>query len=284
MVRFEYEPRNSFVHNRHPLAAGILITYLTACAAIYWDLRFIAVPWIIIALLSWNAKVPTSWYKALILTWLGYVLGWVIHPTTIITMVKPEFFKVLKPEFTSIVVAELTPEGFPIIGRTAFTYGVLYYLTATIARYPIFMIAGCMMVYTINPSDAVLWLKQMKFPAVFVLIIQAGLRYFSVVSQSMTNIWNAQTLRGMRVTTRNPVKLLAYVSPFLIPLGRQFEWTVNQVAISTSSRAYGASSKFNPFREMRRDPIDNAIIFGLPVLLVIQIYFLVTPPYYLGLI
>lgn len=284
MVRFEYEPRRSFLHDRHPLAAGILITYLAALGSIYWDLRFMAFPWICILFLSWNSKVPISWYKALILTWIGYLLSWVIQPTTIITMVRPEFFKVLKPAFTSVVIAELTPAGFPIIGRTAITYGTLYYFTATVVRYPIYMMAGCMMVYTINPSDAILWLKQAKFPAVFVLIIQAGLRYFSVVSQGMTNIWNAQTLRGMRITTRNPVKLLAYVSPFLIPLGRQFVWTVDQVAISTSSRAYGASSKFNPFREMKRNLIDNLIIFGCPVLMAIQLYLVVTPPYYLGLI
>ena len=282
-MRFEYEPRNSFLHNRHPLAAGILITYLAACGAIYWDLRFIALPWIILVVLSLNSKVPTSWYKTLALVWVSYLVGYVMHPTSIITMVRPEFFKVLPSSFTSTVVAELTPEGFPIIGRTAVTYGVLYYFVAMVSRYPIYIIAGCMMVYTINPSDAVLWLKQMKFPSVFVLIIQAGLRYFSVVSQGMTNIWNAQTLRGMRITTRNPIKLLAYVSPFLIPLGRQFVWTVDQVAISTSSRAYGASSKFNPFREMKRGWIDNLIIVICPLVLVIQVYLLVNPPY-IGLI
>jgi len=283
MVRFEYEPRKSFLHNRHPLAAGIAITYMGALAALYWDFTYLAVVLVAVTLLSRNAKVPTGWYKALIFTWLGYMLGLLLNPTSI-TMVDPAFFKVLPPEFTNIVVAEITPQGFPIVGRTALTYGSLYWFFATVSRFPVFMMSGTLIVYTINPSDTVLFLKQRGFPTVFVLIVQAGLRYFSIVSQSMTNIWNAQTLRGMRIKTRNPVKLLAYISPFLIPLGRQFVWTVDQVAISTSSRAYGSSTEFHPYRELKRGLVDNLLIFGLPVILVIQIYFLVTPPYYYGLI
>lgn len=283
MVRFEYEPQKSFLHNRHPLAAGIAITYLAALAALYWDFVYLGAVIVLVTILSRNAKVPVGWYKALVFTWLGYVLGMLVNPTAI-TMVQPEFFKVLTPEFTSIVVAEITPAGFPIVGRTALTYGSLYWFAATITRFPVFMMAGTMVVYTINPSDTILFLKQKGFPTVFVLIVQAGLRYFSIVSQSMTNIWNAQKLRGMRIKTHNPVKLLAYISPFLIPLGRQFVWTVDQVAISTSSRAYGSSTEFHPYRELKLRLLDKLIIFGLPVILVIQIYFLVTPPYYYGLI
>ena len=283
MVRFEYEPRNSFLHNRNPLAAGIAMLYLATLGAIYWDLRFLAVVVAIGVLLSWNSKVPTGWYKGLSVTWFGKGVA-LITDMAAITMVRAEFFKVLPPEFTGQVITELTPEGFPILGRTAITYGVLYWYVAGLIQFGVLMIAGCMTVYTINPSDVVLFLKRMKMPTVIVLMIQAGLRYFSTASQTLTNVWNAQTLRGMRIKTRNPIKLSRYISPFLIPLGRQFVWTVDQVSISTCSRAYGSSMEFHPYKELKRDWIDSLIIFGLPLLLVIQIYFLVTPPYYFGLI
>ena len=283
MTRFEYEPRTSFLHNRHPLAAGIAITYLSACAALYWNPFFILIVMILMAMLSSNSKVPVAWYKAVSITWLGYLAGLAITPTSI-TMVRPEFFKVLLPEFTSQVIFELTPQGFPVLGRTAITYGSGLWLLATIMRYPVFMVSGCMMVYTVNPAEAIQFLKERKFPPVIVLIIQAGLKYFSVVSQGLTNVWRAQRLRGFRIRTYNPFKMLRYVSPFLIPVGRQFVWTVDQVAISTSSRAFGASSEFHPYRELKRDLIDNLIIFCIPPLLLLQIYFLITPPYYFGLI
>jgi energy-coupling factor transporter transmembrane protein EcfT len=258
-----------------------LITYISAIVTLYWDITFILLYSAVGLFLFYNSKVPKIWLKALLTTWLGWAIGQMLMPS-FLWMGEAAFFKRLPPEFTQQLIVEIAPAGTPIIGRLALTYGSLYYFVAQLIRWPMFLISGITLVYTVNPSDLVVFLRRMRVPSAIILILQAGLRFFTVAVMTLSNVWTSQSLRGMKLTTRNPVKLLRAVTPFLIPVGRQFVWTVDQVVISTSGRGFGSATEFEPYRELRRNWIDNLIIFTLPILLVIQIYFLVTPPYYFG--
>ena len=115
-----------------------------------------------------------------------------------------------------------------------------------------------------------------------VLIMQAAWRYLSLMVEMMSRIWNAQTLRGLKIKTRNPVKLLRASIPFLIPVARQFVAMVDQVGISVANRSFGSQPVFNAYRPLKRDWIDNFCIFVLPIFLIIQMYLLVTPPWFYG--
>jgi len=277
-VRFEYEYRDTFLHRRHPVSNVILITYISAFTALYWNIGFIMAYSAVGLFLFFNSRVPKIWIWALLTTWVGWTMGQMIMPSFLF-MVDPNFFKVLPPEFTQQLIVEVTPAGTPIMGRLALTYGSLYYFIAQWIRWPLFLVSGITLIYTTNPADLIVFLRQMKVPSSIVLIMQAGLRFFTVSVMTLSNVWTSQSLRGMRITTRNPFKLLYAVTPFLIPIGRQFVWTVDQVVISTSSRGFGSVTEFEPYRELKRNWIDNLIIFVLPLLMAIQIYLCVTPPY-----
>jgi len=279
MVRFEYEPRNTFLHRRHPLAQLVLVTYLGACAALYWDLAYLSFFVVAGVILALNTKFPRSWFKAVYAMIIARVIGLFLVPTSF-TMVSYEFFKVLPRKWVSTTLIEITPYGFPVLGHIALTYGVLYYLVAQVLRFPLFMLSGMCLIYSMNPAALVQVMLQYKVPSSIVLMVMSALRYISVSVRTITNIWNAQTLRGMRIKSRNPITLLRQLLPFLLPVARQFVYTVDQVTISVYARGYGSSSTFNPYKKVKMNWIDYFCILGLPILFVIQLYFLLTPPYY----
>jgi len=281
MVRFEYEKRDMLLHRMHPLAKLFALFYLLTLIVVYWNLYYLIPVVIVTLLLARNTQVPTVWLKALSVTWIGWGIGQLMSPRSL-WMVDTAFFKVLPPEFTQKMIFVITPQGFPLFGYTALTYGSLYHLTVTFMRFPVWLVAGSTLVYSLNLSDVITLMNQSHVPSVIVLITQAAWRYLSLIVDMMTRVWNAQTLRGLRIETRNPIKLLRAAIPFLIPVARQFVGMVDQVGISVANRAFGSEKVFHPYRILKKTMVDKICIYVLPILLVIQFYLLMTPPWYYG--
>lgn len=269
----------------HPLSKVVLMFYLLTLTAFYYNL-FYLIPVVVVTLtIAWITKIPMRWIKVrlrlLSVTWIWGIIGGIFNSHAL-WMVDPDYYKVLPPSFTQNIIFVLTPEGFPLYGYTALTYGSLYLLIVRLVKLPAFMVAGYTLIYSLNLSDVISMLNKAKVPSTVVLIVQVAWRYLSLTVDMMARVWNAQTLRGFEIKTKNPMRLFRATIPFLIPLGRNFVVMVDQVGLSVGNRAFGSQEVFNPYRKINRSWFDNFCIFVLPVLLVIQFYLCTTAPWYFG--
>ena len=196
-------------------------------------------------------------------------------------MVNPEFFKVLPPETVTKTVIEITPEGFPIIGHTAITYGSLYYLVAIISKAPVAWTLGLTLIYTTSLADILEALRFLRLPPKLIFIIMAAWRFLPTMIRNMENIVKAQTLRGWKVNTRNPSKLIKQILPLTRPLARQFIAAIDQISISTELRCFGVS-KPSSFKKLKFSVYDKILIIALPILTIVLWYLALV--YYIGLI
>jgi len=278
MVLFEYEYRDTFMHKMNPLTKMIIITCLSLLSVVYWDIKFILPITFLSLLIAWKAKVPLSWIKLLVILWVFSV--W-IRLTQSIFMVNPEYFKVLPPEIVTKTIIEITPEDFPIIGRTAITYGSLYYLMAIIAKAPVAWTLGLTFVYTTPLSDILEILRSLRIPTKFIFIVMSAWRFLPIMIRNIENVSKAQRLRGWKVKTRNPRELIKQVLPFTKPFARQFVEAIDMISISVEARAFG-TGKFSPFKRLKYSTYDKVLIVILPLLTIILWYLALV--YYIGLI
>jgi len=277
MVLFEYEYRDTFLHKMNPLSKLIMITCLSLLATVYWDVRFILPITIVSFLIAWNAKVPISWIKLLVTLW---VLSIWIRLSQAIFMA-PEFFKVLSPEIVTKTVIEITPEGFPIIGHTALTYGSLYYLAAIISKAPVAWTIGLTVVYTTPLNDILEILRSLRVPPKLVFIVMAAWRFLPVMIRNIENVVKAQRLRGWKVKSRNPSKLVKQVLPFTKPFASQFAAAIDTISISAELRCFGVG-KVSSIKRLKYSAYDKILIIILPIITVILWYLALV--HYIGLI
>ncbi len=117
-----------------------------------------------------------------------------------------------------------------------------------------------------------------KIPSQLIFSFMAGYRFFPITTRALSDIINAQKLRGWEVKTKNPFKFVHEMSPFVYPVGRMFLKTVDIVAISTATRAFGASP-ITPYKSFRIKAYELLLTVIAPILYVIALYLTITPPY-----
>jgi len=278
MVLFEYEYRDTLMHRMNPLTKITVITCLSVLSTLYWDLRFLLPIFVISVLMAWDAKLPKSWVKLLLVLSL---LGIWTRLLQSIFMVNPEFFKVLPPELVNKTLVEITPEGTPIIGRTAITYGSLYYLAPIILRIPISVCLGLTLIYTTSLGDIVQVLRMLRVPERLIFIVMAAWRFLPLMIRNIENVAKAQSLRGWKIESRNPSKLLKQIHPLTRPIARHFVATIDAVALSVELRGFGVG-KPSPLKKLEFTALDYATVIILPPLTVLLWYLAIV--YHIGLI
>jgi energy-coupling factor transporter transmembrane protein EcfT len=287
-IAFEYSYRDTLLHNTNPIAVAFILVFMAGLVVMWWNPILLLAIFIIALVLAKKSEVPMGWVKTLI--FLGAMSSLLetffgsLTSAGFFFMTDPTFFKVLSPEFAMTEIFQLTPHGFPLLGYTAVTYGTLTYLAAIWMKYPVNYTLGCVLVWCVNPSDLFQYFVALRFPNQITLPLMAAFRFFPVMTEVMSNIVNAQTLRGWTVrNVRNPVKFVRMLIPFTYPLGRQFVRLVDTVTISTLNRGFG-SKRMSPRREMKLNALEWMIVGLVPPLFVLIFYLTVTPPWYLGAI
>jgi energy-coupling factor transport system permease protein len=240
MVFFEYEQRETFYHNGlQPLTKLMITGVLTLFCLTWMDLRLSVWVLLVSLALSIKAKVPRDWYKPAIFTMFVAIPMLVLTAPTLATK---EFFKVYPPEWTQIEFLQITPPDFPVFGYTAFTSGTLLWMIARMVYIPILMFTWNAFVYSTSPNDMLQTFRTLKIPYFLVFTGMATYRFLPVMVRKTTTIINAQKLRGFVLESKNPLTVLKKYYPITYPMTNYLIDQVDEVAISTKSRGFGAGS------------------------------------------
>ena len=271
MVFFEYEQRNTFYHNSlQPLTKLMITGVLTLFCLTWMDLRLSVFVMFAATGISVLAKVPRDWYKPAIFTmFVALPMLFLSAPT----MATKEFFKVYPPEWTQIELFQVTPPDFPLFGYTAFTTGTILWMIARMMYIPILMFTWNAFVYSTSPNDMLQTMRSLKIPYSFVFTAMATYRFLPVMVRKVTIIINAQRLRGFVLKSRNPLTVLRKYYPITYPMTNYLIDQVDEVAISTKSRAFGAGS-VTQTKDFTYSLIDKVLIATSVITITVAWYLL----------
>jgi len=266
---FTYEYNDTVIHKLNPLSKLILFGFFMLIGGIYIDplykLPMIAVLTGILML----ARLPFKNYRAIIvLAAIGIVIG---EFFTAITMVNPDYFKVYSKEFTNVQLLQITPPDFPVLGRTAITYGsLLWWVTDPLTIVTVILsVAGLLHTTALSHIVSVMSRAKLPFPAIFMVTV--ALRFVPELVQRIRIVQRAQSLRGWTAETRNPFKRIALVRPLLIPVTRYVMQSIDMMTMSSANRGFGIGP-VTPTTSFDFTPLDRWISVGSVLLAVVAIY------------
>lgn len=226
MPLLQYRYRDSFLHRLHPLVKIVFFITMGTFESIYWDLRFLFPLLIFTLILIKTSKIPRTLFKYTLAFWVAM---W-INPLNFLfssLMAPSAFFKVLPKDFVSRVVFQITPQGFPIFGYTAVTYGTLYYYFASRFKGLVTLSIASLSIHTINLSDMVQVLIWMRMMNIMVLAFMMQYRFAIVFQRKIELLLRSLRLRGWRISRSRDLRILLkdFVrarKPFALGLGLGF--------------------------------------------------------------
>jgi energy-coupling factor transporter transmembrane protein EcfT len=267
-IILEYEPKDTVFHRMNIFTKLVVVVCTLTLGTFWWDLRFLVPLFLLAATLAYITKIPLAWFKA-----FSILVALTIPPTLayVIFMTSPAFFKVLPPEFVTKPIAVITIGGYTL----GLTHGNLYWLISNYLRMVIVLIAASIFIYSTSQSDLIDWLRSVKVPEPIIFVVMTALRFFPIMLAQAEKIITAQKLRGWRVTSRNPAKLVKQIRPIAVPITSFVVQAVDRVSISVVTRGFGSSHKPTGWvRRYKMGLFDYIVCIAYPVLTVIALYLL----------
>jgi len=267
MALFEYEYRKTPIHDMHPLAKFAIMATFSTLIAYVQDPRF-KIPIIgAVVVLCALAKLPFKRYgKLLVFVVFSALLA---SAYTILFVVDAAFFQVYAREWTAITVFEVLPEGFPVLGRAALTYGgLLYWVTIPLTAVCV-VLAVSFYIYTTPLTDTLQMLYQLHVPFPGIYVASVALRFVPELVQKMTTVRIAQQLRGWSGKTRNPIKAVRLYAPLLVPIVRHIIKATDTMTMSATNRGFGLH-KVASLREMELTSRDRMVVVACIMLFAVS--------------
>lgn len=253
---FQYEYHDTPIHKLNPVSKLLLFGSFLLVSQFYLD-PLTKIPMLVaLVTILIVAKVNIRHYQTfLIAACFAVIVG---RSYTAITMVDPELFKVYPQDWASTVILDLTPEGFPILGRSALTYGtLLYWSSAPFQVIPVILaVAGLLETTSLTEIVSVLSRARMPFPIIFMVTV--ALKFVPEIVDNIGMIQKAQQLRGWTSEGRNPIKKITQLKPVLVPLTRGVIRSVDVVSMGSKNRAFGLGP-VTPLADFQFAPKDKIV-------------------------
>lgn len=142
----------------------------------------------------------------------------------------------------SVVVWSITmPNGTSFYGPFSIE-GIKYGLLSGI-RLVSLMIIGVLLISTSKIEDLSMGLIKLGLPYKFVFSFTTTLRFMPMIMQTAIEVKNAQTLRGVNINTKNPVKRIINHIPMLIPIFAKTIKRTNDLALALEVKCFGLYKK-----------------------------------------
>ncbi len=236
---FEYEPISSPIHRLNPITKTVLFFSIIFLSGFYLDPRY-KLPLLVVSIILCKiANFPFQKYQGLLKVAVIAVLFASFFRG--IFMVDPGYFKSFSADFVSTQLLEITPDTFPIFGRTAITFGTLLWMSAPPLTTATMVLAMACFMHTTSQSEFIQVLTTLRLPNPIVFAIMVALRFIPTMIRQMETIQIAQTLRGWQVKTKNPIKVIKGYLPLMAPITRYVVDSVDQMTISSKNRAFGVN-------------------------------------------
>ncbi len=253
---FSYHESKSFLHTRlHPLTKMVVFFLVVFIAGLWLDVRFIGPLLIIGFILAFMVKVPAKLFLFIV---VALALTWLPTLRSTVAQARPEYYKVLDPVWASTGIVTVNIH-FLGLDRIGLTYGSLYWLAGRICRFAAVVTWAILFLYTTSISEITSTLYALKVPTPIVFVIQITYKFIPYMASIISQIQDAQKLRGWHLRTANIIKLFKRSLPLANPLMRRTAMIVEQVTTSTQIRGFG-SGRVTPLRDLTLAPLDKAII------------------------
>lgn len=236
-VMFEYEAAGTPIHRMNPVTKMVMFFSITVLAGFYMDIRYKLPLLLVLLVLCFLAKLPFKRYLGLILVATLAVL--ITSSYRSVFMINPEYFKGVPVEFAMTQLFQITPEGTPLLGRTAVTFGSLMWMVSLPISTITVGLAMATLMHTTSQSEITQTLSASRLPAPAVFIIMVALRFIPEMIRQLMAIQTAQKLRGWNVKSRNPIKIAKGYMPLMVPVARYIVESVDRMTISAKNRAFG---------------------------------------------
>jgi energy-coupling factor transport system permease protein len=253
---FSYRESMSFLHKRlHPLTKMVVFLLVVFQAGLWLDIRYIGPLLLFGFALAYFAKVPAKLFLFIV---VALALTWLPTLRSTVAQARPEYFKVLDPTWasTGILTVNIHFLGLDTIGLT---YGSLYWLAGRIARFATVVTWAIVFLYSTSISEIASTLYALKVPTPIVFVVQITYKFIPYMATTISQIQDAQKLRGWHLRTANLVKLFKRSVPLANPLMRRTALIVEQVTTATQIRGFG-SGKVTPLRDLTLSTMDKVII------------------------
>lgn len=237
MSLFTYQELATPVHRLNALTKFSIMLTLTLLAGFILDPVYKIPLGILIIIYARLAKLPFRNYKGLlILVTVSLLLA---NLLSMFFIVDENLFKVYSKEWAGTTIVQLTGDDFPVLGRTAITYGGLLWLSTGALTGVIVVILLAAHVHATSLNETVQALSSLKAPFPVIYITMVALRFTPELGAQFTLVHRAQTLRGWRVNTRNPIKIVRLYAPLLFPIVRYVIKSIDITTMSIQNRAFG---------------------------------------------
>jgi energy-coupling factor transporter transmembrane protein EcfT len=257
----------TFFHRElQPISKFALVISILIVSGLWLDWRFLAPLFIFGLILDILSKAPKAWFllmvTALLLTW---------YPTLITTVAQAnsEYFKVLDPVWASTKIATVDIQ-FMNLGTMGLTYGTLFWLAGRIMRFATVLTWAIFFVSTTPMNQIANTMYAMKIPYQIVFVLQMTYKFIPQMSNIISQISEAQRLRGWSMKTINPKKLVQRALPIANPMIRRTAMIVDQVTTATQIRGFG-SGRPTPIRDLEIRRLDWIVIVFSGIFLIVSL-------------
>lgn len=265
MVLLEYQRRNTIIHRLNPISKLIWLICMGSILSLYFDpipILFVLATIILVVRL---AGIP--WRG-----WLSQLMPLIVMTAAIafvnsLWLYTPQTYQRLPVEFATKSILELTPPGTPVLGRTAITYGGLIYAIGLTLRTTGAMLIFSVFIFSTAPNDIIYLLQKARIPPKATFIVMIGYRFFPVILGHLNTIMEAQTLRGWKIKTRNPLRAAKQYLPLVIPTLTITTQIADTLGLAAEARAFGAG-KLTTYRTLRIRQSDVAFM-GLSLVMAV---------------
>jgi energy-coupling factor transporter transmembrane protein EcfT len=237
MSIFIYQDLKTPVNRLNALAKLSIMITLTLLAGFILDPRYKIPLGIIIVIYAIVAKLNFRAYRGLITLVLVSLL--LANMISLFFIVNEDMFKVYDKVWAATTVFQITDASFPIFGRMALTYGGILWLVqgALTGVFVVILLAAHIQSTSLNEMVQALSALKAPFPVIYITMV--ALRFTPELAAQFTLVHRAQTLRGWRVKTRNPIKIVRLYAPLLFPVIRYVIKSIDITTMSTENRAFG---------------------------------------------
>ena len=273
MSLFAYQDLKTPIHQLNALTKWSILIVLTLLAGFILDPRYKIPLGIIIIVYALVAKLKFRIYRGLILLVLFSLL--LANLISVFFIVNANMFKVYDKVCAATTVFQITNASFPIFGRMALTYGgILWLLQGSLTGvFVVILLAAHIQSTSLNETVQLLSAIKAPFPVIYITMV--ALRFTPELAAQFTLVHRAQTLRGWRVNTRNPIKIVRLYMPLLFPVVRYVIKSIDITTMSTQNRAFGLGPVTN-VTASKLSTVDKAltifiwVVFAVMMVLILK--------------
>ncbi len=251
-----YQEKDTFFHGGlHTLTKMTVFLTVTFLAGLWLDVRFLAPLFLVGLAFNYVAKTPKKWFLVM-LTALALTMLPTLRST--VGQADPEYYKVLDQAWAATSIATINTRILGL-GTLGFTYGSVMWLAGRVLRFATVVTWALLFISTTPMFDIANTLYALKVPQPIVFVLQMTYRFIPYMVTVISQIQDAQKLRGWNLRTWNPVKLFRRSIPLANPIIRRAAVVVDQVTIATQIRGFG-SGQITPLQDLTLRLRDKIVI------------------------